>query len=78
MPAKAVATALRDDGVDVTDPGAVEAWFQAYRRSSPRQRRAKLGQKLDVERVFVDDDRLMVAIARPVSEAAKDSHLLGV
>jgi hypothetical protein len=78
MPAKAVATAMRDDGVDITDPAAVDAWFQSFRRISPEQRREKLGQDLDVARVFVDGDRITVAAARPISEPAKDRHLFGV
>jgi hypothetical protein len=78
MPAKAVATAMREDQVDITDPDAVDAWFQAFRRRSPKRRREKLGQDLDVARVFVDGDRIVVATARPVSEHAKDRHLLGV
>jgi hypothetical protein len=78
MPAKAVATAMREDGVDVTDPVAVDAWFQAYRGSSPTKRRAKLGQDLDLEGVYVQDARLIVAVVRPPSEVARDRHLLRV
>ncbi len=78
MPANAVAKAMRDDRVDSTDPDAVEAWFQAFRRCSPKQRREKLGQDLDVARIFVEGDRIVVATARPVSEHAKDRHLLRV
>jgi hypothetical protein len=78
MPAKAVATAMRDDGVDITDPAAVDAWFQSFRRSSPKLRAEKLGQDLDVARVFVEGDRIVVATARPVTEPAKDQHPLGV
>src|SRR4029077_4773492 len=76
MPAKAVATAMREDGVDVTDAAAVDAWFQALRLSSPRQRRAKLGQELDLAGVHVENSRVIVAVERP--ETLKDRHLLGV
>jgi hypothetical protein len=78
MPAKAVATAMRDDGVDIADPAAVDAWFQSFRRSSPKRQAEKLGQNLAVARVFVEDDRIVVAVTRPASEPAKNRHLLGV
>jgi hypothetical protein len=76
MPAKAVATAMREDGVDVRDAAAVDVWLQALRRSSPRKRRAKLGQELDLAGVYVENGRIVVAVERP--ETLKDRHLLGV
>ncbi|HSR25419.1 MAG TPA: hypothetical protein VLW53_17825, partial [Candidatus Eisenbacteria bacterium] len=60
------------------DPDAVDAWFQSFRRCSPKRRREKLGQDLDVARVFVEGDRIVVATARPISEHAKDRRLLRV
>ena len=65
MPAKAVATAMSEDGVDITDQAAVDAWVETYRSRSPRERTALLGQRLDLVGAVVDDGRLRVAVARP-------------
>jgi hypothetical protein len=67
---------MREDGVDVKDAAAVDVWLQALRRSSPRKRRAKLGQELDLAGVHVENGRILVAVERP--ETLKDRHLLGV